>query len=236
MSQLPSMTDPADGAPPSRFAGLRQLRRFFWQGRLAPAFWSIASALSLTINLVLIVILIILGRQLFFLKTVVDAQLLGGLEDNFRKMDAAHITTNITVSDTITVNDTIPVVFTLPLEQDTEVMLTQDTAISNASILFNGVWVPLNIVLPAGTPLNINLNIDVPVNTTIPVQLLVPVNLHVPVDIPLDQTQLHEPFVGLQTVVRPYRELLAELPNTWDETPFCGPLTRWLCEMILEIE
>ena len=33
---------------------------------------------------------------------------------------------------------------------------------------------------------------------------MVPVALNVDVDIPLEQTQLHEPFVGLQEVVKPF--------------------------------
>jgi hypothetical protein len=32
----------------------------------------------------------------------------------------------------------------------------------------------------------------------------VPVVLNVDVDIPLEQTQLHEPFTGLQDVVKPF--------------------------------
>jgi hypothetical protein len=36
------------------------------------------------------------------------------------------------------------------------------------------------------------------------VDTTVPVTLNVPVDIPLNETELHEPFVGLQDVVRPF--------------------------------
>ena len=38
----------------------------------------------------------------------------------------------------------------------------------------------------------------------VPVDQMIPVNLNVKVDIPLNQTDLHKPFVGLQEVVRPY--------------------------------
>jgi hypothetical protein len=59
------------------------------------------------------------------------------------------------------------------------------------------------------------------------------VNLNVPVDIALDQTDLHRPFVGLEEVVAPYRNLLSSLPDTWGETPLCGALTGWFCDWFL---
>ena len=116
-----------------------RLRRLIWQHRVAPAFWTVASLLSLMINIFLIVALLIIGRQLFMLKTAIDKQLLTGLYDNFALMDQAHIVTTISVETTIQVQDTIQVVFDLPLNQDTEVVLTQDTPIDDVSILLNGV-------------------------------------------------------------------------------------------------
>jgi hypothetical protein len=170
--------------------------------------------------------------------------LLGGLYANFVKMDEAHILTQIQVNDTIRVkdtiqvDDTIPVVFDLPLAQNTQVVLTQDTPIKNATIYLNGIAVPLDLVLRQGTPLNISLNLTVPVSQTLPVKLsvpvdlTVPVNLTVPVDIPLDQTQLHAPFVGLREVVAPYQGMLADLPSSWDETPLCAPWVDWVCKLL----
>jgi hypothetical protein len=185
------------------------------------------------VNLILVVILILVGRQLFFLKDVVSNQLIGGLYDNFVLMDQAHIVTTITVSDTIQVKDTIPVVFDLPLSQDTQVTLTEDTPVENATIYLNGQPVPLDLVLRKGTVLGIRLDIVVPVNQTVPVVLNVPIQLKVPVDIALDQTDLHKPFVGLKGVVSPYRDLLVGLPDSWQELPLCkSVLTRWLCRML----
>ena len=46
----------------------------------------------------------------------------------------------------------------------------------------------------------------------IPVDAMIPVTLTVPVSIPLNETDLHQPFVGLQQVVQPYDTLLKELP------------------------
>jgi hypothetical protein len=49
--------------------------------------------------------------------------------------------------------------------------------------------------------------VTLPINIeqlVVPVDQDVPVNLDVPVKIPLRETDLHEPFVGLQEVVRPW--------------------------------
>ena len=210
----------AQNEPPSRRMQnvWPRLRPFLWRGRIGPAFWTVASTLSLVVNIILIVILILLGRQLFFLKEdVVSDQLINGLYDNFVLMDKAHIKTTITVSDTIQVKDTIPVVFDLPLAQETVVTLTEDTPIKGATIYLNGQPVPLDLNLPPGTELGIQLDLTVPVNQTVPVVLNVPVNLQVPVDIALDKTELHQPFVGLQQVLSPFRKLLGEVPDSWSK-------------------
>ena len=56
-----------------------RVKRFFWQGKLLPAFWTVASVVSLFVNLVLIIVLISLGKQLFEIKKLVQDQLIGGL-------------------------------------------------------------------------------------------------------------------------------------------------------------
>jgi hypothetical protein len=56
-----------------------------------------------------------------------------------------------------------------------------------------------NIVLPQGTVLPIFIQ-----NLSVPVDQKVLAELNVAVDIPLNETDLHEPFVGLQQVVEPY--------------------------------
>lgn len=210
-------------------------RTLIWQGKVLPAFWTVASVFSMLVNLILILVLLVLGRQLFSLKTVIEEGLIGGLYENFVLMEQAHIVTMIDVKDTIQVVDEIPVVFDLPLNQSTVVTLVEDIAIPNTMVMLNGVNVPTTVTLPEGTPLNITLNLTVPVSTNVPVVLDVPVNLKVPVDIALAQTELSTPFVGLQQVVSPYRSLLAELPNDWGETPLCGPMTGWLCRLFLGV-
>lgn len=202
-------------------------KRLLWRGNIGPAFWNIASIVSLSVNVILIIILILVGKQLFTLKNMVSNQLIGGLHQNFIKMDQARITTSVQV------NDTIPVVFNLPVQADTTVVLRENTRIKNAIVnLSTGglsiVKAPANIVLPAGTKLPISLNITVPVSTTVPVALTVPV------DIPLNKTELHEPFVGLQSVVSPYDSMLAQLPSSWDQTPLCQTDFDWLCTWLME--
>jgi hypothetical protein len=226
----------SSGEDPSTGSSLeRALRnnRFLFQGKVAPAFWNIASLVSLMVNAILVAIIILLARDLFAIKHLVSDQLIGGLYQNFVAMDNSHIVTNIQVHDTIQVNDKIPVVFDLPLKQDTQVKLTKDTPVRNATIFLNGQAVPLDIILRKGTALNISLDLTVPVSQTVPVVLNVPVNLNVPVDIALDKTDLHQPFVGLQEVVAPYHSLLSSLPDTWGETPLCGALTTWFCNWFL---
>ena len=73
------------------------------------------------------------------------------------------------------------------------------------------------IVLPQGTLLPINIE-----NLAVPVNQSVKAVLDVPVDIPLKQTQLHEPFVGLQQVVEPWY-CLVEPNATFNGLQVCAP-------------
>jgi hypothetical protein len=166
-----------------------------------PPFWTIASALSLSINVILIIVLLVvlLNVRTLNLGSVMGLGngLLGGLYTNFEKMDRAHITR------TIPVETTIPVKFELQLNQQTSVVLSQAVTIDNALVTvktggLNIANALTTIVLPQGTTLPIVLNL------TVPVDKMVPVSLNVQVDIPLAETQLHEPFSGLQEVVKPF--------------------------------
>lgn len=166
-----------------------------------PPFWTIASVISMTVNIILVIVLLalLLNMKRFNVGSVLGLgnNLLGGLYSNFEKMDRAHITT------TIPVETTIPVKFDLQLNQQTNVVLSQDVTIDNAVVTvktggLNITNALTTIVLPQGTSLPVVLNLTVPVDTTVPVKLTVNV------DIPLAQTQLHEPFSGLQEVVKPF--------------------------------
>jgi hypothetical protein len=184
-------------------------KSFNRQLKIGPAFWTIASIISLTVNIFLLIILISLGRHVFEFKKVAKDQLVAGLYRSFILMDQARIKT------TIPVETTVPARFDLPLETDTIVVLTEDTLIDNARVTLNtgGLFIqsaPTDITLPAGTRLPVHLELVVPVEETIPV------NIDVDVDIPIQDTELHEAIIGLQQVVSPYYELLEQIPDSWD--------------------
>ena len=202
LEQQPQDDQPSNRSPVAR--------KIFWQGRVLPAFWSVGAFLSVILNILMAVVVLILMNQLFTIKSLLTDDVVGGLYYNFLLMDQA------TIETTVQVEDTIPVQFDMPLKQKTRVVLTKDTPIAGASVSMstgglNIFQAPTDIVLPAGTVLPVELDLVVPVDTEIPVTLTVPVN------IPLNQTDLHEPFVGLQEVVSPFYWLLIKQPNTWAE-------------------
>jgi hypothetical protein len=179
-----------------------------WKYRVRPtresthrAYWDVATTFSLIVNVILVGLLIVMAYQIRNLKSTVNAlnalgnNLLGGLYANFVKMDQANINT------TIAVDAQVPLNFNLPVSQNTTVVLTSDVAIPNAHVVINTGGLAINslakVTLPAGTSLPIALNL------TIPIQSTIPISLQVPVSIPLKQTDLHEPFTGLQTTIRP---------------------------------
>ncbi|NOH04848.1 MAG: hypothetical protein HND47_24210 [Chloroflexi bacterium] len=171
----------------------------------APRFWTMASIISLTINILMAVILIVLVVSVYRLGLDVNyimdvgkslVGLPGGLYENFEKMERANIQTSVKVETSI------PVKFDLALNQQTNVVLSQDVTITNARVTINSEVLDITranttITLPQGTVLPVLLNLTVPVDTQVPVVLDVPVN------IPLSQTELNEPFVGLQEVIEP---------------------------------
>lgn len=205
-------------APTAAITPATKTRSLGWPNiqreRVAPAFWTIASIFSMIVNVILVIVLLVVARQLFVLKRMVGDGLLGGLYQNFILMDQANIKTNVVVETEI------PVRFSLPVKTNTSVTLTEDTRINGALVTLNtgGLNItnaPANIILPAGSLLPIALDITVPVDTT------VPVTLNVPVDIPLAQTELHNPFVGLQQVVSPYYWLLQPEIKSAEDIPAC---------------
>jgi hypothetical protein len=169
--------------------------------KFGPAFWTIASVASLAVNIVLIIVLAILlqnFKTVGVTLTTVPNHLLGGLYNNFVKMDQAHIITTIPVSKEI------PVVFTLNVSGTTNVTLTDNVRIDGALVTvhtggLNITNASASIVLPKDTVLPIYIE-----NLQVPVDQKVLAELSVPVDIPLNQTDLHVPFVGLQEVVKPF--------------------------------
>jgi hypothetical protein len=187
--------------------------------KFLPAFWTIASILSLTVNVVLIVILLIMFQMLGAIQGTADDKvsgLLGGLYTNFVKMDQA------TISSTIPVDAVIPLNITVPVQTTTQIRLAESVVIPNAHVRINTGALNINadavVTLPANTPLMVTL--DFPLN----VQNSIPIHLDVPVNIPLNQTQLHEPFVGLQKVVEPWY-CIVEPNATMNGLQVCSPTT-----------
>ncbi|MGZ6346021.1 MAG: hypothetical protein ACXWNC_00410 [Anaerolineales bacterium] len=155
----------------------------------------IAVGVSLLANVILAIALVMMSGRINSLKTNMNG-LLSGLYGNFNGMDTASIST------TITVQTQVPMNFTLPIQQNTNVLLTENLAIPHAYVVINSgglsINAPASITLPAGTNLPVALNVDVPV------QISIPLTLQIPVNIPLSQTGLHQPLIGLQETVRSY--------------------------------
>jgi hypothetical protein len=176
-----------------------------WKYRVRPtretthrAYWDVTTTFSLIVNIILVCLLIIMALQIRNLHTALNAlgnNVLGGLYGNFVKMDQASINT------TISLDAQVPLNFNLPVSQNTSIVLASSVAIPNAHIVINTGGLNINslasVTLPAGTTLPIELNMTIPVQSTIPISLQVPIN------IPLSQTNLHEPFTGLQATIRP---------------------------------
>jgi len=195
---------PVSYAAPAESASRPSQRRF------GPAFWTITGLLSLVVNIILIVLVIVLYGQIARMRvslsklaelTSLPLDTVKGLYDNFAEMDAAHIRTEIPVSIQV------PIKFDLQISQQLDVTLAQDTTIANVRVTLqtgglNITNAPATLTLPAGTHLPINLALTVPVDKQVPVSLIVPV------DIPLNTTDLHIPFTGLQDVIRPLYCLL----------------------------
>ncbi len=187
--------------------------------RFLRAFWTFASVLSLIVNIVLIAILFVGLRYLGTIQLTANDQfsgILGGLYINFLKMDEASIITEIPI------NTTIPINFDVPVKTTTVIYLAETTIIPNARVKINTGGVDIDadavVTLPAGQPLRITL--DFPLNVRkddLPVQLKVPVNIK------LKDTGLHEPFIGLQQVVRPLY-CLVEPNAVWNNVQLCSPL------------
>lgn len=175
-----------------------QIARNFWK-----AFRNFAILFSFIMNFVLIVILLVVVREIFIIKNGIAEPLIDGLHRNFVGMDQAHIKTVIPVNDTITID------FELPIEQETTVVLTERVVLGQFSFGEQQLVIALN----EGQQLPVRLNMIVPVQQEIPIAL------NVDVDIPLDQTELHQPFVNLRNLFEPFVRSLDNLPQDWDEVP-----------------
>ncbi|MEZ0394918.1 MAG: hypothetical protein ABWK53_00580 [Anaerolineales bacterium] len=202
------------------------------EGRLTMhAYWTVTGTISLIVNAILIAAVLILSRYVYVLSARLSNDLLyNGLYESFGAMDAASIRTQIPVNTIV--HASLPVT----INQTTEVVLTRDTTITRAYVTLSTggleiVRAPTNIILPAGTVLPVQLNLTVPVEADIPVSLVVPVN------IPLNQTELHGPFVTLRRAVEPYALAFHDPTRTptdwqhpWLDAPACQSF-QGLCDL-----
>jgi hypothetical protein len=170
----------------------------------------------LIVNAVLIAILLSILPFMGVLQSTaggIGAGLIGGLHTNFEKLDRA------TIKTVIPVDAQVPLDIIVPVETTTQITLAERVDIPNAQVQITTGGVAINsnarVTLPAGTPLVVNLDFDLPVKATIPVHLDVPVN------IPMAQTELHVPFVGLQEVIRPLYCLVESDAADLDGKPLC---------------
>jgi hypothetical protein len=197
LPQSKQVEQPAE-PPAPQSTGVQDVPR---REKFLRALWTLTSLISMVVNVVVIIVLIVLlwaYRDIQLpegVDTTMVNKLLNGLYSNFEKMDRA------TIETVIPVDAQIPLNITVPVQTTTQITLSETVNIPNAQVVINTGGLNINssarVTLPAGTPLTINLNFDLPVQDTIPV------HLDVPVKIPMAETELHEPFVGLQDVVRP---------------------------------
>lgn len=186
------------------------MKSLLWSGKPWQAFKTFAILFSFIVNFILVIVLLLVAPLILPIVGEIVVPIVGGLNQSFVDMGDARITR------VINVNDTIPIAFTLPVSTETVVRITQPVPLNvPATFTFpagggviNGT-VSLN--LPAGTELPVALNIVVPVDQEIPIQL------DVAVDIPLDETELGQPFGDLQAIFTPLDGLLNDLPNSNEE-------------------
>lgn len=164
---------------------------------IAPLFWTVSGAIALLIAVILLIIVIVIGFNAVKVANAVNQDLVGQLYSSFVAMDQAHI------KSTIPIESEVPAKFDLQLDTITTVTLSEDVYINAATVSLStgGLSItnaPTNIILPAGSELPIHLVL------TVPVDEMIPVVMDVEVDIPMSQTELHEPFLNLQQTIQPY--------------------------------
>lgn len=217
----------------ARYLRSPRLQKIVYQRRFMPAFWTVTAIFSLLVNIIFIAILILFGNYFFELKKLVADGLVTGVSNNLALMDKAHIVTTVPVETTVQLQDDLPVVFDLPINQSTQLSISEDIRIPGATIYLNNTPVLTDLTLPGGTPIQANLDITIPVSQSVPVDITVPVSLLVPLDIAIDQTDLHQSIVGLQSAVDPYKVLLGTQFNSKEDLPLCNHWwSGWLCSVV----
>jgi hypothetical protein len=163
---------------------------------------------SFIVNLILVVVVVALVLLIFDIKNNVVTPLITGLHSSFVGLDQA------TIDWTIPVRDQVPVVLNIPLQTNTVVRLTEAVPLTlSANITLPGVGelnnAIVNLSLPRGTPLAVNLDLMVPVEE------MLDIALDVRAVIPVAQTQLHDPINNLRLTFEPIARALYNLPGDW---------------------
>jgi hypothetical protein len=173
---------------------------------LWPAFKNIAIIFSFSLNMIMLVLVIIAAFWIIPSTNQLAKPIITKLSKSVEDMVSAEI------NQTIQVNDQIPITFDLPVSAFTSVELTAAVpmAVTTSFVLPNGggnINGTVYFELPQGTLLPVALNIMVPVSQTVPIDLAIDVN------IPLDETEMGPPLMGLKEVIAPIEEFLSDFPS-----------------------
>lgn len=186
------------------------MRSWIWSGKPWQAFKTFAILFSFVVNFILIIVLLLVAPLILPIVGEIAVPIVGGLNQSFVDMGEARILR------TIVVDDSIPISFELPVSTETTVELTEPVPLT----------VPATMVLPGGGGvINGTVSLDIPAGTSLPIALdmlvpvenSIPVQLDVAVDIPLNETELGQPFGDLQAIFTPLDALLSNLPGSNDE-------------------
>ena len=182
----------------------------FWSGKPWQAFKTFAILFSFTVNIILLIVLLLVAPLIIPIVDSIAKPIVGGLNSSFIDMSDASIVR------TIHVEDEMPIAFTLPLEATTDVVLAQAVPLN----------IPARFVLPGGGgSINGNVTLNLPQGLVLPVELelevpvdqQIPVALDVAVEIPLQETELGQPFNTLRSLFEPLNNLLIKLPSSNEE-------------------
>jgi len=199
------------------------------------AFKDVAIVFSFVVNFLLIIVLLfatVPGLNMALqLKTDLVEPLLASLDAAFVGLGEADIDTQIDINESVDImfdlplDEPMPISFYLPIEQDIDVVLTENVPLMNMPATFtlpggggmiNG---SVSLALPTGLILPIHLGMVVPVSETIDVKMnvavseTVPICMNVPVHIELGEAGLAPAVEDLREVFRPLSVQIERLPD-----------------------